>query len=263
MPSDLHDNIETAPVAARVEPAPEPLPQPPANRGFGAIPVIGVWAQPAAWGGLLYFCGLGLALAIAYFIWAATLGTLAIGTAPTLVGVPILVLLLASTRGISLFQGKLIGSLLRVPMPQRTQPIAGTTGVGFWQRIVCWLRDGRSWLSLGYLFGNLPLSILIFTIMITALVLSMAFLALPLHWVLGIPLAFHAPDNGFEYWFFGLQIMPDAAGNVWLPGAAAVPSLLLGILLMTGTLWLSRGFGSIYGRIVQGIQVASPQQRTE
>ena len=263
MPSDLPDNIECGPVAARVDPAPEPLPQPPANRGFSAVPVIGVWAQPAAWGGLLYFCGLGLALAIAYFAWAATLGTLALGTAPTLLGVPLLLLLLASTRGISLFQGKLVGFLLRATMPQRTQPVAGANGVGFWKRIVCWLGDGRNWLSLGYLFGNLPLSILIFTIMVTALILSVAFLALPVQWALGIPIGFHAPDSGFEYWFFGLQVTPDVAGKVWLPGVAVAPSLLVGVVLMTGTLWLSRGFGLIYGRIVQGIQVASPQWRTE
>ena len=63
-----------------------PLPQPPgappdasARYGFAAIPVIGVWAQSAAWGALLYFGGVGLALALFYFSFAVSFGTLAIG----------------------------------------------------------------------------------------------------------------------------------------------------------------------------------------
>ena len=34
---------------------------------------------------------------------------------------------------------------------------------------------------------------------------------------------------------------------------------VLGLILMTGTLWIVRGFGWVYGRVVQAIQVARPQ----
>jgi hypothetical protein len=33
----------------------------------------------------------------------------------------------------------------------------------------------------------------------------------------------------------------------------------MGLALMTGTLWLMRGLGFVYGRVVQAIQVARPQ----
>jgi hypothetical protein len=38
-----------------------------------------------------------------------------------------------------------------------------------------------------------------------------------------------------------------------------VPVFILGLALMTGTLWLMRGFGFVYGRVVQAIQVTRPQ----
>ena len=80
---------------------PGPPPDGAARRGFGRIPIIGVWAQPAAWGGLLYFGGIGFVLAVFYFTFAVTLGTLALGTMPLVIGPALLVLLLANDDAVS------------------------------------------------------------------------------------------------------------------------------------------------------------------
>lgn len=245
--------------------SPRPLPQPPgappdagARYGLAAIPVIGVWAQSAAWGALLYFGGIGLALALFYFSFAVSFGTLAIGLMPTVLGLPLLVLLLASVRGLSLFEGKVVEFFLRVRMPRRAQPVAGLAQVGFWKRIGCWLRDVRSWMSLGYLVGNLPVSIVFFTVTFTLFCVSVSLLAMPVFYALGLPM-FHNPgDSDFEVWMFGMPLSgPDGDGT--LSGLAVVPLFILGFALMTGTLWVARGFGWVYGRVVQAIQVARPQ----
>ncbi|MCX5651386.1 MAG: sensor domain-containing protein [Planctomycetota bacterium] len=226
------------------------------QRGFGSIPIIGVWAQPAAWGGLLYFGALGFALAIFYFIWVVTLGSLALGTMPLIIGPPLLVLLLASVRGLSLFEGKVVELLLRVRMPRRTQPVAGLEGVSFWKRIGCWLRDVRSWMSLGYLVGIFPVSTLLFTVTITLVALSAWLLAAPVFYALDMPISQAAPGDGFV---LGSFLGVNSDGKIFLTGATVAPVFLMGLALMTGTLWLMRGFGFVYGRVVQAIQVARPQ----
>ena len=71
-------------------------------------------------------------------------------------------------------------------------------------------------------------------------------------------LVIDARDNGGGITLFGSLISrPDGSGAV--SGMAVGPLFLLGVALMTGTLWLVRGFGWICGRVVQAIQVARPQ----
>ena len=241
---------------------PGPPPDAAVRRGFGSVPIIGVWAQPAAWGGLLYFGGVGFVLSVFYFVWVVTLGALALGTTPLIVGPPLLVLLLASVRGLSLFEGKVVESLLRVRMPRRTQPVAGLEGVGFgkhigfWKRIGCWLRDVRSWMSLCHLVGSFPVSTVLFIVTITLVMFSAWLVAAPVLYALGMPISQAAPGNGFV---LGPLLGVDSDGKIFLTGATVVPVFILGLALMTGTLWLMRGFGFVYGRVVQAIQVTRPQ----
>jgi hypothetical protein len=211
---------------------------------------------------LLYFGALGFVLAICYFTWAVTIGSLALGAMPLIIGLPLLVLLLASARGLSLFEGKVVELLLRVRMPRRTQPVAGLEGVGtekslgFWKRIGCWLRDVRSWMSLGYLLGNLPVSTLLFSVTITLVVLSAWLLAAPVFYALDMPISQAPPGDGF---MLGSLLGVNSDGKIFLTGATVAPVFLMGLALMTGTLWLMRGLGFVYGRVVQAIQVARPQ----
>jgi hypothetical protein len=233
-------------------------PDAPPHIGFASLPIVGVWAQPAAWGALLYFCGLGLALSVFYFTWAVILGTLSLGLMPLIIGPPLLVLLLASVRGLSSFEGKIVEFFLRVRMPRRTQPIAGLEGVGFWKRIGCWLRDVRSWMSLGYLVGNLPVSILFFTITFTLFIVSLSLLAAPVFYALDMPMFRNTGDSEFEVWMSGTLLSgPDGSGTISVVSVA--PIFILGLALMTATLWVARGFGWVYGRVVQAIQVVRPQ----
>ena len=223
------------------------------------VPVAGIWFNPRAWGALAYFGAVGFVLSTAYFLWAVTVGALALGCSTMVVGIPIFVLLLGSARAICLFEGKVVEFFLGVRMPRRVQPIAGVDEVGFWRRIWCWLRDVRSWMSLGYLLGNFLVSIVTFTLTVTLAAVGAAFLAIPVLWVLGIPVAQASGDEGLTVRILGQQVSPDADGNLWLPGSAVIPSFAVGLVTLTATLWMVRGLGWVYGHVVQAIQVARPQ----
>ena len=224
------------------------------------IPIIGVWFDRRAWGAVVYFGAVGFVLSLAYFVWSVTIGSLAIGLAPILIGIPIVVLLLGSARAICLFEGKVVEFFLGVRMPRRTQPVQGADRIGFWQRIWCWLRDVRSWLSLGFLLGNFPVSVVTFAVTFTLAVTSLALVVIPVVHLLGHPIANVSGDDAdINIMFMGTQLVPDAAGDVWLTAPLAVASLAIGLALATGTLWLARGFGWVYGHVVQAIQVARPQ----
>jgi len=229
---------------------------------FRSVPVVGVWADRRAWGALAYFGAVGFALSLAYFVWAVVVGALSLGLSTIVIGLPLFIFLLGSARALCLFEGKVVESFLGVRMPRRVQPVEGVDEVGFWQRIWCWLRDVRSWMSLGYLLGNFPVSVVLFAVTVTITAASAVLLATPAVGAFGIPLA-HVEWDGedgppvIEY--LGRALQPDANGDVWLTTPLAVISLALGLALATAGLWLMRGLGWVYGHVVHAIQVARPQ----
>jgi len=234
-------------------------PSPARAHGLRRIPVIGVWFDPHAWGALAYFGPVGFALSVAYFVWSVSLGALSLGLMPLVVGLPLFVLLLGSARALCLFEGKVVEFFLGVRMPRRVQPVAGVDEVGFWQRIWCWLRDVRSWMSLGYLLGNFLVSIFTFVLTIVLTAIGVAFVAMPVLWALGVPVAHADGAEELDVWIMGVRVVPDADGSVFLPGSAVLPSLALGLVTLTATLWLVRALGWVYGHVVQAIQVARPR----
>jgi hypothetical protein len=233
---------------------------PAAGGRLSRIPIVGIWFQPRAWTALLYFGLVGFPLATAYFVWAVTVGSLAIGTLPLILGLPLVVFLLGSARALSLFEGKVVETFLGVRMPRRTQPVEGGADSYFWRRIWCWLRDVRSWMSLGYLVGNFPVAVVNFVLIFTLTVLGVVLLVAPILDAVGVPVGVvHDTEGSFELSYMNRRVEPDADGNLWLPAGTAIPSLLIGFALMTAVLWISRGLGWIYGHVVQAIQVARPR----
>jgi hypothetical protein len=231
---------------------------------LSCTPVVGVWFQPRAWSSLFYFLLPCFVIAVATFVWVVCVGSLALGTLPIIVGVPLAVFLLGSVRAIGLAEGKVVEFFLGVRMPRRVQPVQVLTPlgavaqIGFWQRIRCWLTDVRSWLSLGYLLGNFFVATGLFAVFVTLVAMSFALLAVPVGTALGVPVVRMHTDDA-EVWFLWQRIQPDANGTVHLSAAQCLVSGLLGLALATGTLWLARGTGWVYGQVVKAIQVAKPQ----
>jgi hypothetical protein len=222
------------------------------------VPIVGIWFDGRAWGALLYFGGVGFIVATACFVWAVTLGGLAVGLLPTLLGLPVLVLLLGSARALCLMEGAVVQGLLGVRMPRRVQPVHGAADVGFWQRIWCWLKDVRSWLSLAYLYANFPVSVALFAITLTLAALSAAMVFGPLLQAAGLPFVSISSDD-VTVRYLWTELKPAADGTIRLPMSLALSSVGLGLALATATLWLMRALGWVYGHVVQAIQVARPQ----
>ena len=132
--------------------------------------------------------------------------------------------------------------------------------MGFWRRILCWLRDVRSWLSLAYLLGNFPVSVCTFAITVALASVSLSLTLVPIASALGLPSAMRLTGDGdVRVSILGWDLVPDANGVVTLPMGASIAMLLVGLALATATLWLMRGLGWVYGQVVQAIQVARPQ----
>ena len=246
----------------RVAAAPAQAPQPSAASvtapRLSDVPIVGIWFDGRAWGALLYFGGVSLVVATACFAWAVALGGLAVGLLPTLLGLPVLVLLLGSARALCLMEGAVVQALLGVRMPRRVQPVHGAADVGFWQRIWCWLKDVRSWLSLGYLYANFPVSVALFAITLTLAALSAAMVFGPLLPAAGLPFVSISSDD-VTVRYLWTELVPAADGTIRLPMSLALSSVGLGLALATATLWLMRGLAWVYGHVVQAIQVARPQ----
>lgn len=259
---------------------------PSVNQRFQQIPVIKIWADPKAWGSAFYFLVPGFAFALASFIWVVTVGSLSVAMMPVLLGIPLFIFLMGSVRVISLFQGKLVERLIGIRMPHRMQPVVipvlrGTGAeLHFWRRIRFWLTDVRSWLSLAYLLGNFFVAVILFSLFVTLTAVATSLLFAPL-WELAPKEIALIPQvtDGFVVrivgldWItissdgamptsiriFGQTLTPDANGVIHLPGVPAAVLSLLGIALLTATLWLAKGIGYVYGLATQAVQVARPQ----
>ena len=231
---------------------------------LGRLPVIGVWFRLRAWSSLFYFLVPCFAIAVATFVWVVTVGSLALGTIPILIGLPLAVFLLGSVRAICLAEGKMVEFFLGVRMPRRVQPvqvltpIGGVAEVGFWQRIGCWLTDVRSWLSLAWTLGNFFVATAMFSLFVALGALVLAMVGVPLAQSAGMT-AIHVDGDMGEVQFLWERITPDADGHVRISALACVLSVALGMALATGTLWLALGAGWVYAQVVKAIQVARPQ----
>jgi hypothetical protein len=87
---------------------------------------------------------------------------------------------------------------------------------------------------------------------------SVILMSLPFMHFADAPIAHVDLDSGINIQPFG-EIMPDEQGAVRLPLIVSIGLGVTGFLIFTGTLWIARGFGWIYGHVVQAIQVARPQ----
>lgn len=220
------------------------------------MPVVGIYADRHAWGAVAFLL-IGFAFATAAFVWTVTLGSLAIGLLPTLLGIPLLIALLGSARAISLALGKVIECFVGIRMPRRSHSVDVSSAGGFWRRIWLWVKDTRSWLTVAFLIGNFPVAVACFSVVLTLLVTGIALTFGSAFELFGLGNLVRAPDATFT--LFDTTYTPDASGRIDLPVMLLLLMGLVGFAILTGTLWLSKGTVFIYAQVVKAIQVARPQ----
>jgi hypothetical protein len=134
--------------------------------------------------------------------------------------------------------------MLGTRMPRR--PIHPGPPGTWWQRILDMLQDPRTWGTLLYQLLMMPLGIAYFTFAVTGVVTSLAMFIAP------IAVLLH----------FGGVITID--GEIQSPQPALLPLIsILGIVLLTVTLHLSRGIGYLHGQLAKSLLVRAPRTADE
>jgi hypothetical protein len=166
---------------------------------------------------------LGLPLGIAYFVWLVTGISVGAGLIVTLVGIPILTLVLASVRPLAAAERGLANELLGAGIPGAPLAPAGTGWLG---RLKAYWTDGRTWRGAAYLLARFPAGMATFIIATTAYGAALLMLAAPVLSPLDAD---------------GLDIGPWESNTV-LEGLALMP---LGAIALIAAGWISEGMGSL------------------
>jgi hypothetical protein len=164
---------------------------------------------------------LGLPLGVAYFIWFVTGLSLGLGLAITLIGIPILTLVLVSVRLLVAGERKLANALLGTAIP--AAPLA-PRGEGWLGRVKAYWTDGATWRGMAYLLARFPVGTLTFTIAVAAYGAALYLMAAPIV----------APFDPIELGIW----QPDTA----LEGLALVPP---GLVLLVAAGWISEGMAAV------------------
>jgi hypothetical protein len=207
-------------------------PPPPPRRQSALGRFFGVAADPRTYASLFYML-LSLATGIFYFTWAVTGAALSAGLMILIIGIPFLVLFLATVRALSLVEGRLVEVMLGERMPRR--PIYADHGKSWLERAGAVFTDTRTWSTLLYMVLMLPLGIVYFVTAVVGLTVSTAFIAAPIGYVI---------DRG--------TLIID--GDMYVPNAWALPFLFVaGVLLLFTLMHLARGIGRVHGQIAKNL----------
>jgi hypothetical protein len=170
---------------------------------------------------------LGLPLGTAYFIWLVTGLSTGIGLAITIVGIPLLTLVLAATRPLLMFERGLANTLLGT----RLAPVAvAPQADGWFARLKAYWTDGTTWRGVGYLLARFPIGIATFVIAVTAYSVAL--------WCLAAPLL--APLEAMDLGFWE----PDTV----LEGLAFVP---FGLVALFTAGWISEGMAAMSRALIR------------
>lgn len=222
--------LETEVTVARALKAPAAkVPATPAGKFFGAV------IDPTSYTAVIYLL-LSLVTGVAYFTIATVMLSLSLGLLPIGVGLLLALAFFAIVRTISLVEGRLVEAMLGVRMPRR--PRAALRQGDVVERVKHWFTDGRTWTSILYMLLQLPLGVIYFTIVVTAVSLSASAVAYPIVQLFtDVPLM---QINGYGY-----VLAPWAVPLVVIAG-------LLGFVV---TLHLCRGIGALHAMYAKGLLV--------
>jgi hypothetical protein len=164
---------------------------------------------------------LGLPLGIAYFVWIVTGLSLGAGLAITLLGIPIITLVLANVRPLLMAERGLANALLGSDLP----PVAiAPRGDGWFGRLKAYWTDGTTWRGIAYLLTRFPVGTFTFSVAVATYSAAGSALSAPIL----------APLDAMDLGIWE----PDTV----LEGLAFVP---LGVVLLVAAGWISEGMAAM------------------
>jgi hypothetical protein len=164
---------------------------------------------------------LGLPLGIAYFTWLVTGLAVGAGLAITIVGLPILTLVLASVRPLLAGERALTNALLGTAIPHGG---LAPRGDGWLGRLKAYWTDSTTWRGVAYLLARFPAGTLTSSAVMASYGGALYLIAAPIA----------APFGGVELGIWE----PDT----WFEGLALVP---LGAALLVSAGWVSEGLAAM------------------
>lgn len=216
-------------------------PPPPPKRRSALGRFFGVAADSRTYGALFYML-LSLATGIFYFTWAVTGISLSAGLSVLIIGLPFIVLFFGSVRVLSLMEGRIVETMLGMRMPRR--PVYPVQQMGLMKRIGRMFTDLHTWTTICYMWLMLPLGIVYFTLAVTLLSVSVAFIA--------SPLALAIDRSRLDGLYVNGQPLIDWGLGFHEVGWVDVILLcMIGIVLLFATLHLARGLGRMHGHIAK------------
>ena len=206
--------------------------------------LFGIFLDPRAYSSLFYLV-FSMATGIFYFTFAVTGLALSAGLMILIIGIPFFLLFIATSRVLSLVEGRIIESLLGIRMPRRPTYDTGEGGIA--ERIKSMLKDARTWTTMLYMLMMLPLGIFYFTYAVVALAVSLTFISAPVIYLLDyqdlIDVDFYA--TGVP----GLFLLG--------PGWATLIYSALGIGMLILVMHGAKGLGTMQARIARTLLVES------
>jgi Putative sensor len=164
---------------------------------------------------------LGLPLGVAYFSWLVTALATGLGLVVTLIGIPILTLVLATIRPLLGLERGLANSLLDARIPAAPLSPGGEGLIG---RAKAYWTDSATWRGITYLLGRFPVGLVTFTVAVSAYATALSLIAAPVVAPLdAIDLGFWKPDTVLD----GLALLP------------------LGLVLLLASAWISEGMAAL------------------
>lgn len=232
----------TEKTVARALRTPPPRPR---RSAFGRF--FGVLADPHTYGAMFYML-LALATGIFYFTWVVTGLSMSAGFAVLIFGAPFFLLFMASVRGLSLIESRIVEGMLGVRMPRRP-PYTGRERPWL-QRMAAMLTDPRTWATLLYMLLMLPLGIAYSIIVVVLSALSLALMFTPI-------------AMAFDFFGFGRDFVDGYVTVNWgfgahIPGWGDVIAMFIaGFFLLFGMLHLVRAIGRMHGAFAKHLLVKS------
>ncbi|MCJ7735539.1 MAG: sensor domain-containing protein [Anaerolineales bacterium] len=206
---------------------------------------FGVFADPRAWGGLVYML-ISLVTGTIYFSWAVTGLSTSLGVMILIIGIPITIIFLLSFRGIAFLEGRLVEALLGERMPRRAS--FTDSSLPWKDRLKILLTGKATWLSIIYMILMLPIGIIYFTVMVTMISLGAGFTAAPAGVIFmlanGWPITFIHTAN--YSW-----VLTEPQSVLLSLGLAC-----LGVAILTSTMHIARWIGKVHGKFAKALLVS-------
>ncbi len=226
---------ETASAYKEVERRTSPVLKQTGQSGSALGRFFGVYADPRAWGALLYML-IAFITGVFYFTWAVTGISISVSFLIFIFGFPLALLFLLSVRGLALLEGRLVEALIGVRMPRR--PLFSHQGMKWVDRLKALVTDKATWLMLVYMILQFVLGTAYFIVLVVVLSFSLSAIA--------FPFLQEFFDQGM---YIGSMryIFPAWTYPIWMLG---------GFLLWTTFMNIARGVVQLHGKLAKFLLVS-------